>query len=144
MTDIVAELTRLHGEMEVKILAGRSVPSLMRSYKSPLDFYGRRGWITSEQHSAGLELAELFFAAFGRTGSVESNYRTRVGGGRAKHYLDARVWFYQRACAAIRAGDERRMCIQVCCYDLKAGGGEEMLLLRGGLDDLVRHFRRGK
>ncbi len=144
MNDIVAELTRLHGEMEVKIHAGRSVPGFMRSYKSPLDYYERRGWVSSEQHSAGLELAELHFSALGKTGSVESNYQTRVGGGMAKHYLDARMWFYQRACLAIRASEERRMCIQVCCYDLKAGGGEEMMLLRGGLDDLVRHFRRGK
>ncbi len=137
---VINELRRLHGELDYKVDAARACPTFVRSYKCPLDAYERRGQVTPEQHSAGMAFHELYFHAFGRQGSVERNYRPRTHTTRAPQFLDPGILQYLRAYQAVRGVTERRVAVQVCCYDTKAGA--DMLHLRSALDDLLRHFRK--
>ena len=46
-----------------------------RSYACPLDYYHKRGWITDDQHSAGVDFGELWQAP-GLGGVIEDVYRS--------------------------------------------------------------------
>ena len=111
-----------------------------RSLTSPLDFYLARMHITPCQYQAGDRLRRIFNASILRERYVRMSYGD-VGGHHdpVDHALAPRDFL--RAVAAIRDERERQVVRMVCCEEKCAGKGAPMTRLKGGLDDLVRHFK---
>ena len=147
--DVVDDLTRLHGELDVQIDHARSRPSFVRTFKQPLDFYHRKGMISDEQHSAGLDLAQAFHFGMEVGNHSQWRYEPSSSGGKPepdKALLQlVRGQSYFRAVIAIDGRATQRMVVNVCCYGQTAGKGGGMEVLKRGLNDLVKHYsKRGR
>ena len=110
-----------------------------RSYACPLDIYHRREVISDNQYSAGIDLGELWLAGVERGHHSQWKYEVTGGGGyKSKDvFLDATLRFI-KACRAV--DHSPALAIRVCCHHHRAGPRVNMVLLRDGLNDLVRAY----
>jgi hypothetical protein len=130
-------------DLEVQRDPGTGRIKAARSYACPLDFYHRRGWISDDQHSAGVDLGELWLSGIERGHHSQWKYEVTGGGGyKSKDIFSDATLRFLKACKAIDHPPALGVALRVCCQHKPAGPRANMVLLKDGLDDLVRHFRR--
>ena len=143
---VVDDLVRLHGEIDFKVDAARRTIGFARTFKHPLDFYHRKGLITDEQHSAGVDLAQAFHFGIEVGNHSQWRYEPASSGGGPEadkalvQLVKAQAYF--RAVLAVDGRATQKVVVGVCCFGEKAGKGGGMDVLKRGLDDLVKHYRK--
>lgn len=106
-----------------------------------LTTYLNYGHIEPHQFRAGDRYFKLWKHSILSVRYVQMRY-TELRGTFDPDCLQAVPKEYLEAQAAIRGEAERDVVFSVCCWNSKAGKRGQMGLLRDGLDDLARHFRR--